>query len=107
MTSAFKVVESVLKVALLPSHILHPLEAAKDQINDMLFKFNEDLEGVPVVYYDLKFPPGKEYGRIMNELPWLHVDIIAKLLVFKPQVGQKLIGQINKVSTRCCYAIIY
>jgi hypothetical protein len=95
--TAFEVVDAVLKVALLPAHSEHPFEAVEQQINDMLFHYNEDLRGVPIVHYDLQFPPNKQYARILNELPWLHVDIIAKLLIFRPQTGQTLIGQINKV----------
>ncbi len=98
MSSPFKVLDSIVKVALLPVHTEYPLEAVKEQINEMLFRYHEDLAGIPLVYSDLHLPPSKEYGRIMNELPWIHIDVMAKILLFQPENGQILTGQINKVS---------
>lgn len=95
--SEFKKVEIVLKVALLPSDNKYPLEAVKRQLNSLLFKYNEDVEGIPLSFSDLKFPKGKEYGRIIAEHYWLHIDVITKLLVFKPEIGMLLTGKINKV----------
>ena len=97
MTSSFQVVHALLKVALLPSHIEFPIDAVKEQLNDMLFKYNDELSGVPIVYYDIDFPPNKQAGRILNELPWIHVDILTKVLVFRPNVGTSMVGQISKV----------
>ena len=93
----FTRVEIVLKVALLPSSTKYPLEAVKRQLNAMLFKYNENLDGVPLSYSQLKFIKGKEYGRIIAEQYWLHVDVTTKLLVFKPEIGTKLAGKVNKV----------
>ena len=89
----------MLKVAILPAESDKPMEAVKAQLNNMLFRYSDDLEGVPMMYYDMKCPPGKEYGRILNDSPWLHIDILVKLLLFQPQTKQAVIGQINKV--RC------
>lgn len=94
--STFKIIETILKVSLLPCHTEYPLHAVKEQINELLFRYHDDLEGVPIEYHDLKLPPTKEYGRIMNELPWLHIDICAKFLVFQPRNGDILTGHINK-----------
>lgn len=96
-SSPFKLIETTLKVALLPIHTEYPFNAIKEQINDMLFRYNDDLNGVPILYDQLTLPKTKEYGRIMNELPWLHIDISTKILLFQPQSGQILTGQINKV----------
>lgn len=97
MTTAFQVVDTLLKVALLPSHTEFPIDAAKEQLNEMLFKYNDDIMGVPIVYYDINFPPNKQCGRILNELPWVHVDMLAKMLIFKPVPGNSIVGQISKV----------
>jgi uncharacterized membrane protein len=98
-SSSFKTIETVLKVSLLPCHTEYPFLAVKEQINELLFRFHETLSGVPVSYHDLKLPMTKEYGRIMNELPWVHIDISVKLLVFQPQPNDIISGQINKVLT--------
>ena len=64
----------------------------------MLLNYNEDVQGVPISFSDLNFPPGKEYARILAEQYWLHVDVTTTFLVFKPTIGSTLCGQINKVS---------
>jgi hypothetical protein len=97
-SSSLQSAETILKVAILPSESEKPMDAVKAQLNNMLFSYNEDLQGVPMVYYDIKLPVGKEYGRIMNDSPWLHIDILVKLLLFQPRPGQTVIGQINKVN---------
>lgn len=96
--SEFKKVEIVLKVALLPASTKYPIDDVKRQLNSMLFKYNEEVEGIPLSFSQLKFPRGKEYGRIIAEQFWLHVDVTTKLLVFKPEIGMALEGVINKVS---------
>jgi hypothetical protein len=96
--SEFKKVEITLKVALLPANTRHPMDAVKRQLNSILFKYNEEVQGIPLSFSELKFPKGKEYGRIIAEQCWLHVDVATKLLVFQPEIGMTLIGKINKVS---------
>ena len=96
-SSSLRSVETLLKLVILPSESEHPMDAVKAQLNDMLFSYNDDLEGVPMVYYDIKLPPGKNCGRILNDSPWLHIDILVELLLFQPSPGQTSIGQINKV----------
>jgi hypothetical protein len=106
--SEFKKVEIVLKVALLPASTKYPIDDVKRQLNSMLFKYNEEVEGIPLSFSQLKFPRGKEYGRIIAEQFWLHVDVTTKLLVFKPEIGMTLEGVINKVSLqeRCGIRIL-
>jgi hypothetical protein len=93
----FHSVDVLLKVALLPLHTSQPLDAVKQQLNNMLFKYSESLEGVPLSYSDISFPKGKEFARIMADQFWLHVDICTKLVIFKPVVGQRIRGKVNKV----------
>jgi hypothetical protein len=97
--SEFKKVEITLKVALLPANTRHPMEAVTKQLNSILFKYNEEVEGIPLSFSELKFPKGKEYGRILAEQYWLHVDVATKLLVFQPEIGMPLVGKVNKVSS--------
>ncbi len=100
MSSPFKLIDSIVQVALLPNQTEYPLEAVKEQINEMLFRYHEDLNGIPLVYSDFELPSTKEYGRIMNELPWIHVDVKAKILLFQPENGQIITGKINKVTVK-------
>jgi DNA-directed RNA polymerase I subunit RPA43 len=107
MTSAFDEVNLSLKVALLPMNSEQPLEAVKSQLNEMLLKYNEQLQGVPLTYSTLKFPEGKEYARILGEYHWLHVDVDTVMLVFKPRVGMVLKGTINQCSDSHISMLVY
>jgi hypothetical protein len=96
-SSPLRVVDALLKVALLPSQTSQPFDAVQGQINNILFRYNEDLQGVPVLYYSLSFKEDSKCGRILDELPWINVDAVTKLLVFQPRIHQTLVGCINKV----------
>lgn len=89
----------LLKAAIQPVQSVQPLEAVQQQLNHMLFKFNPSLDGVPLVYSDIKFPKGKNVARIMGDSFWLHIDINTKLLLFKPTCGKTLEGKISKVGS--------
>lgn len=94
-TSYFESIEIQLKVAIAPMYTAHPMDAVKQQLNSTLLKYDEKMMGIPLSYSDLKFPKGKEYGRILIDQPWVHVDVLTKLLVFTPRVGTKLCGKID------------
>jgi DNA-directed RNA polymerase subunit E'/Rpb7 len=93
----FQSVDVNLKVAIQPVYSAEPIDAVKQQLNNLLFKYSESIGGVPLSFSELSFPKGKEYARIMSDQFWLHVDVCTKLVVFKPRVGQKIQGKINKV----------
>lgn len=86
-----------MKVAIQPVYSAQPIDAVKQQLNNLLFKYSESIGGVPLSFSELSFPKGKEYARIMADQFWLHVDVSTRLIVFKPTVGQKIQGKINKV----------
>ena len=87
-----------LKVALLPAESANPIDGIKQQLNKMLLKYSDELNGVPITFSDIQFPPGKEYGRIIGERPWIHVDVATTMLVFTPSVGLTVRGRVNKIS---------
>ena len=93
----FHNVDVMLKVALQPLYSSQPLDAVKQQLNNMLYKYSESLEGIPLSFSDISFPKGKEYARIMADQFWLHVDVCTKILIFKPVVGQTIRGKASKV----------
>ncbi len=81
----FRTVEATLKVALHPSQIDRPFEAVQQYINSLLFRYHEDLEGVPVLYSGLKFQNDELYGRILDEFPWIHVDAMCNITILVSQ----------------------
>ena len=96
--SPFREVETLMKCALPPSSFEFPIETVKYQLNNLLFRYNFDMGGIPICYSKISFPRGKEYGRIIGQHPSVHVDIQTKLVVFQPKIGQKIFGKITKVN---------
>lgn len=60
----------------------------------------EQMECIPLSFSRMTFPKGKEYGRILGEQPWIHVDVLTKMVVFIPLVGAKVRGKVTKVCVR-------
>jgi DNA-directed RNA polymerase I subunit RPA43 len=96
-----------LKVALLPSESANPIDGIKQQLNKMLLKYSDELQGVPITFNEISFPPGKEHGRIIGERPWIHVDVSTTMLVFTPHLGLTLRGKINTMSDNYMSLLIY
>mmetsp|Transcript_17463 Transcript_17463/g.17554 ORF Transcript_17463/g.17554 Transcript_17463/m.17554 type:complete len:185 (-) Transcript_17463:37-591(-) len=96
--SMFLNVKSRVKVALEPRHTARPLKAIQDQLHTLLFIYDESIQGIPICFSDVKFRRSKPYGRIMAEMPWVHVDVEATIIVFKIKVGQRITGRAIKVS---------
>jgi hypothetical protein len=86
-----------MKMALLPSSSVNPMNHIKTQLSSMLFQYNEQLDGIPLAFSEVKFAEGKAYGRILAEHPWLHCEILSKMVIFRPAVGSWIEGQITKV----------
>lgn len=106
-STGFHSIDISLKVALAPANIANPLDTVKLQLNDLLFKYNDDLKGIPLSYSDLKFPVGKKHGRIIAEHPWIHLDVLVKIVIFQPYIGQKLSGKITQVSDSHISILVY
>ena len=85
--SPFTISTIILKVALQPMHCQRPIEAVKRQLNDLLLKYSEDIQGVPLSYSGLELPRGLENGRILAEQPYVHVDLRATVTMFRPVRG--------------------
>jgi DNA-directed RNA polymerase I subunit RPA43 len=105
--SPFTASTIILKVALRPMHCQRPIEAVKGQLNDLLLKYSEDIQGVPLSYSGLELPRGLENGRILAEQPFVHVDLRATVTMFRPVRGLRIRGRINKVSDSHISLLVY
>lgn len=107
MIASFQSVEVLLKVAIHPSESTNPLPAAHKQLQKLLFKFEDSLEGIPISYSQLNFPRGKEYARILGENPWIHVDFLTEITMFKPRIGQHICGKVIKVADNFLSILVF
>lgn len=105
--SCFHSLEIILKVAMEPIEYEDAMSAVKKQLNSILFKFNDVLDGIPLSFAELRFPEGKEYGRILGDQPWIHIDVLTKMVIFKPTIGAKVHGKITAVRTTTLTLTLY
>jgi DNA-directed RNA polymerase I subunit RPA43 len=104
---AFVESKIVTKVALQPHHCGNIIEAVKGQLNDMLLKYSEEIQGTPVSFSNLELPRGMEYGRLLGAQPWVHVDLRATVVIFRPIRGLQLKGMVNQVSDSHVSLLVY
>jgi len=96
-----------VQCVLSPRSMSSPLEAVRMQMNDLLLKYSDEFGGVPITFTELSFPAGKEALRILAEQPWLHVDVMTTMLVFKPSKGVVLRGRLFTVSESHVSLFVY
>ncbi|RHZ22907.1 hypothetical protein DYB37_000958 [Aphanomyces astaci] len=87
----------VMSCSLAPYHIQDPKKGLEDQLNHMLMKYSEPVQGVLLAFNSLQVI--NPYGHIINETPYIHVRIAADALVFRPTPGMQLTASVNKVGS--------
>lgn len=96
--SFLRLEEVQMKVALYASETSNAVLSVENQMNKHLLRYNHKLGGIPICFYDVSLAPGKEYGHFFYEHPHVHVDVIAKMLVFSPAIDTAVTGRITRVS---------
>ncbi|KAL2080646.1 hypothetical protein ACEWY4_024439 [Coilia grayii] len=82
-------------VALPPMFLKKKKTGIEEELNAELLKYAENLKGVPLAYDNIKLLG--QHGDIFNDQGYIHFNIEASFVVFKPKRGQKLEGLINKI----------
>lgn len=107
MEDVFNESRVLLKCAILPVSLGAPMDAIKLQLNEMLLKYNDELQGIPITFSRIEYDRGKELGRIMAEQPHIHIDITTTVLLFKPAADKIIYGKINQTSDSHISLLVY
>ena len=94
--SCFTLVESTEHICFHPRFLGRLKEGVAEELNSRLMKYSDLLQGVPVCYENFKIL--QRSGSIINELPNIHFDVKVNFIVFKPSIGSKLVGVVNKIA---------
>ncbi|ETW02156.1 hypothetical protein, variant [Aphanomyces invadans] len=86
-----------MSCSLAPYHIQNAKKGLEDQLNLMLMKYCDPVQGVLLAFNSLQVI--NPYGHIINETPYIHVRIAADALVFRPTPGMQLTGTVSKVGS--------
>uniref|UniRef100_UPI00398F1C5A DNA-directed RNA polymerase I subunit RPA43 n=1 Tax=Pristiophorus japonicus TaxID=55135 RepID=UPI00398F1C5A len=83
-------------IALSPMYLNRKRTGIERQLKTELFRFSESLQGVPIAYDKVRLVG--ELGDIYDDQGYIHLNIEADFVIFRPQTGQKLVGVVNKVA---------
>lgn len=97
-SGCFQQFDLVLKATVKPCDTADPIGAIRRQLNSLLFTYDDYIEGVPLSYGSLNLPRGQEYGRFIADQYWVHVDVSASVLAFKPTRGKFIEGRVISVA---------
>jgi hypothetical protein len=86
-------------LAIPPASIGNVMVAAKKELNELLFRWNESLQAIPLFYSEPYFSKNRQHGRVIAEYPWVHIELLVKFYVFKPVIGMVLRGKVNQLSS--------
>ncbi|XP_055075646.1 DNA-directed RNA polymerase I subunit RPA43 [Misgurnus anguillicaudatus] len=82
-------------IALPPVYMRKKRTGIQEELNADLLKYSSSLKGVPVAYDNIKVVG--QHGDIYDDQGYIHFNIEASFVVFKPRKGSKLVGVINKI----------
>lgn len=97
--SCFVEIETQEHMALSPFYIGRIKQGVHEQLEHKIqrWKFIEKYGGIIVAFDNIKLL--QKSAEIFDESPLLHFNIQVNYIVFKPEVGKKLIGIVNKMSS--------
>ncbi|KAG7457439.1 hypothetical protein MATL_G00227270 [Megalops atlanticus] len=82
-------------IALSPMYLKRKKTGIQEQLNAELLKYSESLKGVPMAYDSIRVLG--QHGDIHDDNGFIHMNIEASFVIFRPKRGQKLVGVVNKV----------
>ena len=104
--SVFSNVDAVVKLTLLPHELGDIMATIQKKLNAMLFVYSTDLSAVPLLYTDIKFERNEKIGKIFGELPWIYMNISAKILTFNPSPGKIVEAKVKLVQRNLVFKVI-
>ncbi|XP_072009909.1 DNA-directed RNA polymerase I subunit RPA43 [Engystomops pustulosus] len=92
-------------LALSPKYLNKKRSGIKEYLDAELLKYKAALEGVPVAYDNLKIVG--ELGDIYDDIGFIHLNIEADFVIFKPRRGSRLVGVVNKKAPSHFGCLVY
>ncbi|XP_053347503.1 DNA-directed RNA polymerase I subunit RPA43 [Clarias gariepinus] len=82
-------------VALPPLYLNKKRTGIQQELNAELLKYSNSLKGVPLAYDGIKIIG--QHGDIFDDQGYIHLNVEASFVIFKPMKGETLVGVINKI----------
>lgn len=78
-----------------PSRLASPTEGVRAHLSSLLLRYSEDLEGVLLSYRNERVLT--QAASIHPYFPFVRVEVAADVVLFRPCLGMRLVGTVNKV----------
>ncbi|KAK5643046.1 hypothetical protein RI129_009213 [Pyrocoelia pectoralis] len=91
-------------LALHPYHLNNLKQSIKDLLGRNIARYDRKLEGILLGFENIKL---LSQGTIVDDSCFIHIDVSAKFFVFKPEVGQILVGFVSKKSKDHVGCLLY
>ena len=92
--SCVEELEYKLKLPVSPKYTSNIGEGVKEQLNKMLFLYEEKLKGVPLAFDKIKIVN----SEIIDDQEFINLNISASFIVFKPKISKILYGVVTRIS---------
>ncbi len=89
-------VTAKIGVQLHPSSLLDVELGVREHLNGLLLRFNEQLDGVPVAYRDVR--QGSKAAVVSPYFPMCRVNVRASFTLIRPRVGAMVEGRVTEVT---------
>eukprot|EP00123_Amoebidium_parasiticum_P005408 comp16610_c0_seq1/m.14766 comp16610_c0_seq1/g.14766 ORF comp16610_c0_seq1/g.14766 comp16610_c0_seq1/m.14766 type:complete len:319 (-) comp16610_c0_seq1:88-1044(-) len=93
--SAFKRVAVQLEASLPPLALKDVERGVREYLNEQIMQYDDDLQGVVLGYTGLRAQ--QSMGRIIDDSPFIIIPVSVTFLLFAPQIGSTLVGEVHKV----------
>eukprot|EP00592_Proboscia_alata_P018549 CAMPEP_0194424138 /NCGR_PEP_ID=MMETSP0176-20130528/23408_1 /TAXON_ID=216777 /ORGANISM="Proboscia alata, Strain PI-D3" /LENGTH=273 /DNA_ID=CAMNT_0039233735 /DNA_START=55 /DNA_END=876 /DNA_ORIENTATION=- len=95
-SSSFQVRRLKMIVSLLPNSMSNVRGHIRRSLRKNILRYSHGIGGVLLALSNVSFEKENSSGKILNELPHIHFQIICDALVFCPEIGMKLTGVVNE-----------
>ncbi|KAK5883770.1 hypothetical protein CesoFtcFv8_020066 [Champsocephalus esox] len=82
-------------IALPPMYLSKKRTGIQEELEGELLKFSQSMEGVPLAYENVSILG--HHGSIYDDSGYIHMNIEANFILFQPERGQTLLGNVNKL----------
>ncbi|KAI8485054.1 hypothetical protein Bbelb_371600 [Branchiostoma belcheri] len=93
--SCLEIVRCREHIPLPPQYLGRLRTGVQEVLGSELKMYSARLKGVPVSYSNISLV--QTGGNILDDQPYIHLDVETDFIVFRPKVGSTLVGKVNKL----------
>ncbi|KAJ3168062.1 hypothetical protein HDU87_001263 [Geranomyces variabilis] len=95
--TTFHAISTTIRIQLAPIFLSNPARGVRAHLSRFLMRHVDELDGVVLGYADVKAIG--DVARVIDDSPFCHFVVRATCWVFRPVVGETIVGVVNKVSS--------